>query len=101
MGETRARLRRVWNRLFPNVPLPLRFAPGIWWIARHDAVRDLLFAGHFEENGRALFRRIIKPGMTVVDVGAHAGLYTMIASKLVGAEGRVVAFEQAIVFRHP
>ena len=33
------------------------------------------------------------PGDTVIDVGAHIGLYTIIGSKRVGAEGRVIALE--------
>ena len=33
--------------------------------------------------------------MTVFDIGAHAGYYTLIASKLVGGSGHVVAFEPA------
>ena len=31
--------------------------------------------------------------MTVVDIGANYGSYTLIASKLVGNDGRVYAFE--------
>jgi FkbM family methyltransferase len=34
-----------------------------------------------------------KPGDTVVDVGAHIGLYTIIASKRVGPTGKVIAIE--------
>jgi len=93
MGAGRARIRRVWHRVLPDLPLPLRVAPGIWWIAHRDAVSDGLFAGTFEQDERAVFTELVGPGMTVVDIGAHAGLYTMIASKLVGDRGRVVAFE--------
>jgi FkbM family methyltransferase len=32
-------------------------------------------------------------GMTVLDVGAHNGFYTLLASKKVGPSGRVIAFE--------
>lgn len=35
----------------------------------------------------------VKPGMTVFDVGAHAGYYTLMLSRLVGSHGRVLAFE--------
>ena len=31
--------------------------------------------------------------MTVLDIGAHHGMYTLLASKRVGREGRVIAFE--------
>jgi FkbM family methyltransferase len=34
-----------------------------------------------------------KPGDTVVDVGAHIGLYTLIAAKKVGPSGKVIAIE--------
>jgi len=42
---------------------------------------------------RRFFEAHIKPGMTVVDVGANLGLYTLLFSRLVGNGGRVIAFE--------
>jgi FkbM family methyltransferase len=36
---------------------------------------------------------IVKPGYTVVDIGANLGYYALLFSRLVGAEGRVHAFE--------
>jgi len=39
------------------------------------------------------FRCYLKPGDTVVDVGANIGLYTMIAATCVGPAGRVYAIE--------
>ena len=44
---------------------------------------------------RAFFAREIKPGMTVVDVGANIGLYALNFSQLVGPSGQVYAFEPA------
>lgn len=89
----RPRLRRVFNRLFPHAHLPLRVSPGLWWIAENDAVSDMLFEGTFERDERRLVASIVQPGMTVLDVGAHAGLYTMIAARRAGPNGRVIAFE--------
>src|SRR6266446_717422 len=39
------------------------------------------------------FRRTVRPGMRVVDVGAHVGYYTLLFSRLVGQSGQVFAFE--------
>ena len=38
-------------------------------------------------------RRFLQPGMTVLDIGAHHGLYAILASHLVAPSGRVIAFE--------
>jgi len=38
-------------------------------------------------------QRIVRPGMTTLDVGANLGLYTVLLSRLVGPTGRVIAFE--------
>ena len=88
----RRAFRRAWNRTFPRVPLMLRVFPGLWWLAQDDAVSDQLFAG-FELRERQFLNRILTPGMTVLDIGAHAGLYTILASKRVGPSGRVLSFE--------
>ena len=42
---------------------------------------------------RSALEKIVRPDMTVVDVGANLGLYTVLLSRLVGPAGRVIAFE--------
>ena len=49
--------------------------------------------GLYERDVTALFQDTVKEGMTVVDLGAYIGYYTLLASRLVGASGRVYAFE--------
>src|SRR6266571_1746987 len=39
------------------------------------------------------FQQTVKPGMRVVDVGAHVGYYTLLFSRAVGEPGQVFAFE--------
>lgn len=47
----------------------------------------------FEAETVGLAKDIIKPGMTVIDVGAHIGYFTRLFSQLVGPSGKVIAFE--------
>lgn len=53
----------------------------------------LVFGNGYEVEATKLFKSIVKQGMNVVDVGAHIGYYTLLASKLVGDGGGVWAFE--------
>ncbi len=41
----------------------------------------------------AVFLKYLQPGEIVWDIGANAGFYSWLASKLVGAEGKVFSFE--------
>lgn len=47
----------------------------------------------YEPFETSLLSSEIRPGMTLVDVGANIGYYTLLFSKLTGAAGRVYAFE--------
>ncbi len=40
-----------------------------------------------------LIMSLVRPGMTVLDIGANIGIYTVLCARLVGPEGRVYAFE--------
>jgi FkbM family methyltransferase len=57
------------------------------------AVTPGLVSGEYESHLTAVFERHCRPGMTVVDVGANLGYYSLLASRLVGASGKVVALE--------
>jgi FkbM family methyltransferase len=52
-----------------------------------------LLLGLHEEETVDLCTRLIKPGMTVFDIGAHVGYFTRLYAKLVGPHGKVYAFE--------
>ncbi len=74
-------------------PVPLRLPFGAWWLAEGSALDRALIDDGFETAEAAFVARFLRPGMTVLDVGAHHGLYTLLASKCVGWNGRVIAFE--------
>lgn len=54
---------------------------------------EILAYGFHEEYETELFKKIIKPSMVVVDIGANIGYYSLIAAKLVGESGKVYTFE--------
>ncbi len=63
-------------------------------IAQQDrTITPTLLTGQYEQAELDLLESLLKPGMTIVDVGANNGVYTCIASQLVGRDGRVVSVE--------
>jgi FkbM family methyltransferase len=52
-----------------------------------------IYMGCYEPLNTSLFKRILQPGGTVVDVGANIGYFSLLAAKLVGNSGKVVAVE--------
>ncbi len=81
------------RRIFPGMPIPLRLPFGAWWLAEKSALDQELIYNEFEKMERGFVERLLRRNMTVVDAGAHHGLYTLLASKRVGWNGRVIAIE--------
>jgi FkbM family methyltransferase len=54
---------------------------------------SIYLIGGFEPRTLRLYQKIIKPGYTVLDIGANVGSHTLPLARLVGNNGRVVAFE--------
>ena len=61
--------------------------------------RSLVDGGAFEAATSRLLQAAVKPGMTVLDVGANVGWHTLRMAQRVGDAGRVVAFEPVYAFR--
>jgi FkbM family methyltransferase len=59
----------------------------------NELSRVLFLTGNFEPNELTWMSQTLSEGMTMIDIGAHMGMYTMTASKLVGEPGVVVAVE--------
>lgn len=72
--------RTFWGESL-QVLLPERVSTRIW---RY---------GFFEEDVCRFLLRCLQAGDTFVDIGAHYGFFTRLGAALVGAQGRVVAFE--------
>lgn len=59
---------------------------------RYPSYRNFA-TGLYETDVTEIVLSTVTRGMTVVDLGANIGYYTLLASRLVGAEGHVYAFE--------
>lgn len=65
------------------------------YIDKHDTTisQELLLSKKWEEFELSQFCKTIHPGDTVLDIGAHIGIYTLMAASIVGENGKVFAFE--------
>ncbi len=95
-------LRRVERRLHTLEHLislesdgRIEFRGGILTYRPQDkgVITTLLLNGEYEPETTEEVLRILKPGMTFVDLGAHIGYFTLLAARAVAPTGRVYAFE--------
>jgi FkbM family methyltransferase len=57
-------------------------------------ITPLLIAnGSYEESETETCKKFIKPGMTVIDIGANIGYFSCLFARLVGSGGKVISFE--------
>lgn len=65
--------------------------------ARWKGIEKLIFVFREDyESELAYLDRALSPGKTFVDVGANLGIYALVASRIVGPAGRVIAFEPSL-----
>lgn len=89
-------VRWLLTRAAPDEPVVVEVAGGL---ARGLRLRlnlkteKYFWLGTHEMPVQRALRREVRPGMTVYDVGAHLGFFTLALARLVGPQGRVLAFE--------
>jgi FkbM family methyltransferase len=95
---SRALLRRA-SSWYGRAPVPI--AGGLahlLYVSTADLPLDhahagLIVRGTLEPPVQEALRRLLAPGDVFYDVGANVGFFTILGARLVGPEGRVVAFE--------
>ena len=97
-GPARKLLSPLVGRLFLKLSAagdrPLTIHGHSMVIASGDGYPPIDMAmGKYEQETTDLILRLIKPGMVVLDIGAHVGYYTLLAARQVGPEGKVYSFE--------
>jgi FkbM family methyltransferase len=81
------------NSLFTYVPFEQNLIMAVEPSLRSIATSVLIAEQDWFEKEMEFWRNSIKPGMTVIDVGANVGVYTFSAALKVGSQGRVLAVE--------
>jgi FkbM family methyltransferase len=98
-GSTRAAFTLA--RYLPSLhAVPVRLDDGqVIFVDLRDGRAHTLLAGEpwsvvpWEQDERAIMRRVVRNGDVALDIGAHIGLHLVLLARLVGAQGRVHAFE--------
>ncbi len=89
-------VRTTLNFLLRNLKPKSVVVDGNRMILDKDDSMRLSILGIYEPLMVKHFQERIKPGDTVLDIGAHIGYYTLMAAKRVGSKGQVYAFEPNI-----
>jgi len=58
-----------------------------------DSVLSKVIVDGFEENEIIFMQKFLKPGDTFLDIGSNIGLFSLLASGIVGPTGKIIAFE--------
>jgi FkbM family methyltransferase len=71
------------------------FVPHIGWLRypSNDIVLLHLREGSFEFREQAFLWSFLREDDTFLDIGAHCGLFSALASQIIGENGRILAFE--------
>lgn len=95
---SRALLRRAAS-WYGRAPVPVAGGLGhLLYVSTADLPLDhahagLIVRGTLEPPVQEALRRLIAPGAVFYDIGANVGFFTILGARLVGPQGRVVAFE--------
>src|ERR1700694_4042840 len=90
----KGRLAEVILRHMPPREVDCHPLPGITVSLRtNQRIERWMWGGAYERELVHLMKRTLKPGMTVLDLGANIGYFSALASGLVGNSGQVHAFE--------
>jgi FkbM family methyltransferase len=68
-------------------------AEGTFFLNPVSHLGSALLHGNYEPQTTAILSRFLQPGGVFIDMGANEGYFSVVASRLVGAEGTVISVE--------
>jgi len=94
MPITQSALATLLSTMRLHVHIPYRFPGGRIYLDVAESPMMLARAlGNYEVQKLAAVRQFLKPGQTFIDVGVNKGDFSLVAARILGASGRVLAFE--------
>lgn len=83
-----------WNYLTANKKKILfKLDENLEIILHTDSILSRLIYLGFEQYEISFIKKFLKQGDTFIDIGANIGLFTLIASQIIGEKGKILAFE--------
>ncbi len=98
-------IRKRYYGIVFHIIQPLNLFKGITQVAVYDKdlkmkldldewiQQQIYFLGHFDPTGIRFVKNQLYEGEIFIDIGANVGAYSLVASRLVGKSGKVIAFE--------
>jgi len=91
-------LSKIYTKIYPVIgkkilPKHILFNGYKIFLDSVDAINLSTWSKDFEPYEMLILKSEVKPGNVVIDVGANIGMYTLLATKLVGNVGKVYSFE--------
>jgi hypothetical protein len=85
--------RKIWPLI--SSPFEVEWLDGLrlTLYPENEICRSIFVTGRYEPNKFCWLARILRPGTTLVEVGANMGLYTLFAARRVTESGCVLAIE--------
>lgn len=85
---------QCWSWLLPNGYRLYRIDGGMIYLnIKESKMMFMRAVGLYEPNKHAAIKALIQPGSTFVDIGANKGDFTLLAAKILGDSGNVIAIE--------
>ena len=84
------------NKLLVNKDYLISYAGGrIFLNLKESSMMRGRALGIYEYKKVKLLEKLIKPGLTILDVGVNSGYFTLLAAKLMQDQGQILVFEPA------
>jgi FkbM family methyltransferase len=93
----RTRVLRALHRISGRGVVRSKYGP-LFYNRPQDATNFYSVTGADEANYGDVYGEVsrLRPGSCFLDIGANAGIFSLVASRVVGADGRVIAFEPSV-----